>query len=257
MNHPRDHDAPSDALPAKPAPPARSAAPVRRWLAAGALAVAGLMGGGAMGAAGMLVLPGSEQASPEPSGLATYRVEDSLAAFAGPSPDYDPLPSPDALAALSQVVVQGTVEGIREGRAGTDLETIVLVLHPDRVAKGELPPDNDGNVYLELPGANGPDLDVPGEDRTDLSYYERALPKGAAVVAYLVPAPAGLPEEGTDVKIGNPKAGRPDGLPLYLPAGPQGFAIQGRDGDVAWPLIGARAPGKIANALPGGGLIAE
>jgi hypothetical protein len=267
MNHPRDDDASSDALRAEPVSQAGKTTPVRRWLAAGALAGAGLLGGVAVGAAGLFVLPGSEQASPRPSVLATYRAEDTLAAFAGPSSDYDPLRSPEALAALSQVVVQGTVERVREGRTGTGIDTIVLIVDADSVVKGELPPDSDGNVYLELPGANRPDPELfganraapelPGTNNPDLAYYTKGLPKGARVVAYMVPAWDGTPREGTDATIENPNAGRPDGQALYLPAGPQGLALQVGEQDVVWPLIGARAPGKIADTLPGGGLIAE
>lgn len=219
--------------------------PARLWLAAGALAGVGLLGGVAAGAAGIFDSPKSAPSSLQPSAPSSYRAEDTLGAFSGLSHDYNPLSSPDALAALSQVVVQGTVDGVREGRTGKGIDSIVLIVHIKDVVKGELPPGNDGNVYLELPGSGSPDP----------RYYSKALPEGAAVVAYTVTAPDGAPHAGTDVKIENPKAGRPDGQALFLPAGPQGLILQVGEEAVVWPLIGAQAPGDIADTLPGGGLI--
>ena len=251
MNHPCVDDTFSNALRAELVSRVRKTSPVRPrksarlWLAAGAVAGAGLLGGVAAGAAGWFALPGSEQATPQPSVPAAYRVEDTLAAFTGLSYDYDPLRSPEALAALSQVVVQGTVEKVRDGRTGTGTDSVVLIINTGTVVKGELPPGHDGKIYLELPGSGSPDP----------SYYAKAFPRGAAVVAYLVPAWGGTPGEGTDARIDNPKAGRPDGQALYLPAGPQGLVLQVGDHDVVWPLIGARAPGKITDTLPGGDLI--
>lgn len=253
MNHPRVDDTFSNALReelvsrVRTTAPARPRKPARLWLAAGALAGAALLGGTAVG---VFVLPGSQQAAPQQAGpvsseLAAYRAEDTLAAFGGVTFDYDPFHSTEELAAVSQVVFQGTVEGIREGRAGIGADSVVLILHADTVVKGELPPGNYGNVYLELPGSGSPDP----------SYYTKALPKGALVVAYLVPASDGTPRAGTDATIDNPEAGRPDGQSLYLPAAPQGFALQVGEQDVVWPLIGARAPGEIADTLPGGNLI--
>ena len=251
MNHHRVDDVFSDALRAELVSRVQATAPTRprkharMWLAAGALAGAGLLGGMAAGAAGWFVLPRSEQASPQASGLASYRVEDTLAAFGRLTSDYDSFRSPEALAAVSQVIIQGTVEGVRDGRTGRGFNSGVLIVHADSVAKGELPRGNDGNVYLELTGANRPDS----------LYFPKAFPKGAAVVAYMVPASDGTSREGTDVRIDNPKAGRPDGQALYLPAAPQGLVLQVGEEDVVWPLVGERAPGKIADTLPGGDLI--
>lgn len=226
---------------------ARGRKPRRMWLAAGALAGAGLLGGMVAGGAGLFGFPASQQVSPQPSALASYRAEDTLAAFSGVTIDYDPFGSPEALAAVSQVIVQGTVNGVREGRTGTGFNSIVLIVEVQKVANGELPQGNDGNIYLELSAGGHPDP----------SYYTKAFPQGAAVVAYMRPAPDGLPREGIDVKIENPEAGRPAGQSLYLPTGPQGLALQVGDEDVVWPLIGARAPGDISDTLPGGGLIAQ
>ncbi|MDQ0821264.1 hypothetical protein QFZ79_003638 [Arthrobacter sp. V4I6] len=175
--------------------------------------------------------------------------------FQGPIYDYDPRRSPDELAQLSQLVVSGTISAVREGRTmvypanAPGIEgptTIVLVITDVTAVSGQQQAGNDGSVYLELQGAKLPDP----------VNYSRALPAGARVAAYLVPAGEGTPDERTDVAIANPAAGRPAGQALYLPAGPQGLAIQAQ-GNVVWPLIGAQAPGCIEDALPGGHLIGQ
>lgn len=185
----------------------------------------------------------------------SYSVDDTLGAFVGLEYDYDPVRSPDELAAQSTSIIQGTVAGVQTGRVeyvpGNDTikgsSSIVLVVNNVRPVKGELLPGNDGNVYLEL--AN------PGQHEP--SYFDEAFPQGTAVVAYLVVAGDGLPQEGVDVAIADSKAGRPEGQALFLPAGPQALAIQVDGADVVWPLIGATKPGDIAATLPGGSLIAE
>jgi hypothetical protein len=226
------------------------ARPIRLWLAAGAAAGAGLLGGVAAATAGLPALPSTRQAAPQQTGPqpfepASYRVEDTLAAFGRNTYDYEPFHSPAALAAASQVIAQGTVEGVREGRTGKGLHSVVLILDISRVVEGELSRGNDGNVYLELHGAGS----------SDPLYFSKAFPKGAKVVAYMVPAGGGTSRAGTDVTVDNPRAGRPDGQALYLPAAPQGLVLQAGDQDVVWPLIGERAPGKITDTLPGGHLI--
>lgn len=176
--------------------------------------------------------------------------------FRGPVYDYDPSRSPDQLARESRLVVSGTIAAVREGRttvypassAGIEGPTsIVLVLSDVTAVSGQLQGNNDGNTYVELQATMQPDP----------ASYSRALPAGARVVAYLVPAADGAPDARTDVSIANPAAGRPAGQALYLPAGPQGLAIQSGEGNVVWPLIGAQAPGCLADALPGGHLIGQ
>lgn len=232
--------------------PLRGWKSARLWLAAGALAGTGILGGIAANAAGLLALsdiqqPQSHGPGLDPSKPVFFRLEDTLAAFGSISYDYNPFNSPAVIGAASQVIVQGTVEGVRAGRAGTGIHSIVLVLHAESVVKGGLPLGNDGNVYLELTGGNS----------SDPLYFAKAFPKGAEAVAFMVPAWDGPPREVTDVEIENPKAGRPDGQALYLPAGPQGLILQVGDHDVVWPLVGEHAPGKIADTLPGGQLIQE
>ena len=191
----------------------------------------------------------------EPQTEVPYSANDTVAAFRGLTYDYDPLRSPDELAKLSKIVVSGIVAQVQAGRTtkfpGNDeakgSTSIVLVLANAKVITGELDAGGDGIVYIELPN--------PG--RPDSAYYNKAFPTGASVAAYLVPAPDGLPTEGIDVAIEDPNAGRPQGQPLYLPANPQGLAIQFGAEDIVWPLIGAQEPGRISETLPGGDLIAE
>lgn len=231
----------------------QSPAPLRqrrqtlRWSAAAVVVGAGLLGGVAAARGGLPSLPGSQSASREDSAQSSYQVVDTLEALGGLTVDYDPLDSPQELAAVSRVIVKATVMRVQEGRTITGVDSIVLVLLPDDVVTGELAAGNDGNVYLELYGANSPDP----------SYYAQALPSGAKVVAYMVPAGDGTPDQRADVVIDDPKAGRPDGQTLYIPSGPQGFALQVEGHDVVWPLIGAQATGNIADTLPGGSLIAK
>ncbi|POH65836.1 hypothetical protein C3B61_09765 [Cryobacterium zongtaii] len=253
MNHLHVDNTFSDALRAKFVNQVQSTAPVQRrrqtllWSAAAVVVGAGLLGGVAAAAGGLLILPGSQPASYEDFAQSSYQVVDTLEAFGGRTVDYDPLDSPQDLAAASQVVVEATVVGLREGRTILGVDSTVLVLLPDDVVKGELAAGNDGNVYLELYWAGS----------SDPSYYAKALPSGAKVVAYMVPAADGAPEEGIDTVVDDPKAGRPDGQALFLPYGPQGLVMQVEGHDVVWPLLGALAPGNIADTLPGGSLIAK
>jgi hypothetical protein len=180
----------------------------------------------------------------------------TLQPLRGPTYDYDPSRSPEELAQLSELVVSGTISAVREGRtmvypansAGAQgPTTIVLAITGVTAISGRQQEGHDGNVYLELQASRHPG---PVD-------YSRALPAGARVVAYLVPASDGAPVGRTDVAVANPAAGRPAGQALYLPAGPQGLAIQVAEDNVVWPLIGAQAPGCIADALPGGHLIGQ
>lgn len=205
---------------------------------------------------GAVLLAGCAAASaPASEPEASYREDDTLGSFYGLSYDYDPVRSPDELAKLSDLVISGSVTGVREGRTTTfpkndtikGSTSIVLAVKSTQAVRGELPSGNDGNIYIELSN--------PGQK--DPAAYDKAFPVGSSVVAYLVPAGDGQPREGVDVAIENPEAGRPDGQSLYLPANPQGLSLQVDDRDVVWPLIGAQKSGKIADAFPGGDLIGE
>ena len=221
---------------------------------------------GAAGAAATALLLVACGSGPAPSAGLALSAQDrectssttapTLEPFQGPVYDYDPSRSPDELARKSGLIVSGAISAVREGRttvypansAGIEGPTsIVLVISDVTAARGQQQSGNDGNVYLELPGAR----------HADPASYSLALPAGARVVAYLVPASDGGPDARTDVEIADPAAGRPAGQALYLPTGPQGLAIQAAEGTVVWPLIGAQAPGCLADTLPGGHLIGQ
>lgn len=220
----------------------------RTWAAVGVAAGVLLLGGLGAGAAGLFAPSGQEQASPQSSVLASYKPEDTLAAFRGQTPEGAPgqivgrqardsnrLPTTEALASVSGVVVKGTVAGIREGRTDTNaIGSIVVVVDIENVVQGEMPKGNDGRVYVELPVIGYPQP----------SDYAKALPDDAVVVAYLLPAPNS-----------HPPAGLPEGQASFVPAGQQGFALQVGDHDIVWPLTGAREPGEITETLPGGTLV--
>jgi hypothetical protein len=212
---------------------------------------------GAIAAALLLVACGTGPASSAEvrNSCAFPTTGATLEPFPGLVYDYDPSRSPDELARKSELIVSGTISAIGAGRtmvypagsAGTDGPTsLVLVISAVTAVRGQQQAGNDGNVYLELHGMHA-----------DPASYSRALPAGARVVAYLVPASDGAPDARTDVAVANPAAGRPAGQALYLPAGPQGLALQAAEGNVVWPLIGAHAPGCLADALPGGHLIGQ
>jgi hypothetical protein len=200
---------------------------------------------------------GGEPAVPDISegDAASYSVRDSVELFAGLDHDYDPVPSPAALAERSAVVVTGTIERVQEGRdevipaneKAPPYQTIVLVLRDAEAVVGSLEDDGDDFVYVELPN--------PGQ--REPTAYEDGLFPGSNVVAYLMQAFDGVLVEGSDVAMADPAAGRPPGQALYQPTGPQALILQHGTDAVVWPLIGEKREGKLEDALPGGQLIAS
>ena len=196
----------------------------------------------------------SEGTPPDRRETTPNSVDDRVEQFTGFEADYDPLSSPAALAETSQLVVTGTIDRVQDGRvqivpkneSEPGVPTVVLVLRDVQAVAGSLDGGTDGFVYVELP--------YPGQH--DVEAYLDGFRTGSDVVAYLVPASDGLPQEGVDVAIADPQAGRPDGQALYIPAGPQALVLQHKDEAVVWPLIGERRDGRIDDALPGGTLIA-
>ena len=186
---------------------------------------------------------------------ASYSVQDSVEQFTGIDFDYNPVPSPAALAERSDLVVTGTIERVQEGRdeiipaneKAPPYQTIVLVLRDVQAIQGSFEQDNDGYVYIELPN--------PGQ--REPSAYEDGLFPGSNVVAYLMPAFDGVLVEGSDVAMADPEAGRPLGQALYQPTGPQALILQHGTDAVVWPLIGEKRDGSLEDALPGGELIAS
>ncbi|MBG6059409.1 hypothetical protein RCH16_002632 [Cryobacterium sp. MP_M5] len=183
-----------------------------------------------------------------------HSAQQSVEQFAGIVFDYDPLASPAALAEQSRLVVTGTIDRVQEGRVEIvpknenipGISTIVLVLRDPKAVVGSVDERTDGLVYVELPNPGGHDPDA----------YQDGLREGSSVVAYLVPASDGVPVEGVDTAIADPKAGRPAGQALYLPAGPQALILQYENEAVVWPLIGEARDGRLEDTLPGGKLIA-
>lgn len=226
-----------------------------RGLLAGLVAAALLLAGCAPSGTPTAVLPDAGLSGSE--AREAYSEEDTLSAFGGNGPigDYDPFQSPAELAKVSELVISGTVAGIREGRTlyypeNDQVEgntSIVLIMDVSEAVRGKLQAGTDGRAYIEFfhPAQN------------DLSAYRRALPEGSSVVAYLAPAGDGEPNERVDVAIENPEAGRPTGQPLYVPVSPQGLILQFGEHDVVWPLLRAQKTGPISRALPGGDLIAS
>ena len=143
----------------------------------------------------------------------------------GSNIDYAPHASPHDLAASSDLIVDGTVDRVQEGRLWGDeresaLRTVVLVVQVDTVYKGTVPHGADGRVYVELTAIQ----DTPAQA------YDRVAPRDARVLVYLVHDPKAAP--------GNPPfvdadAGRPSGHPLWE-AAPQGLVVATADGSVVY-----------------------
>ena len=216
------------------------------------LTIAAIAGSAALAATLSACTSPSVPARPQ---VNSYSVQQSVEAFAGIDYDYDPAPSPAALAEQSRLVVTGTIDRVQEGRVQTiptndqapEISTIVLVLGHAKPVLGSLEQDSDGFVYLELPNPGG----------REAKEYQDGLRAGAEVVAYLVPASDGAPAENIDSAIADSKAGRPPGQALYLPAGPQALILKYQDEALVWPLIGQQLDGRLEDTLPGGKLIAS
>ena len=215
----------------------------------------------ALSGCAVATVPGGEPAiTPSASagasheGLRPYSVQQSVEQFTGLEFDYDPVDSPAALAKRSKLVVTGTIDRVQEGRVevvpGNEeipgVSTIVLVLRNPRAVVGSVDEGNDGLVYVELQNPGGQDPDA----------YQDGLREGSSVVAFLLPASDGASVEGVDIAIADPKAGRPAGQALYMPAGPQALILQYENEAVVWPLIGEKRDGNLEDTLPGGELIA-
>lgn len=152
--------------------------------------------------------------------------------FADNRTDYDHIATPSDLAARSELVVQGRIVQIDEGRTfGTSAtdpvasSSIVLVFAVNQVLNGETPAG--GKVYVELlpPGQ------ITAEE------FDRSAPKTSDAVLYLAPAAT-----AADTAIVDPDGGRPAGRPLYQPVNPQGLVIETGTGPVQI-LAGVEFPG--------------
>ena len=180
-----------------------------------------------------------------------YSVRQSAEQFAGYEGDYDSISSPE-LAKLSILVATGTVERVQEGRIQiipespqeAGISTIVLVLRDVKAVQGNLEEGGDGFIYIELPN--------PGQREPEA--YAEGLRTGARVVSYLYPASDGAPQKDVDTGIADPRAGRPDGQPLYIPSSPQALILQYQGEAVVWPFTGEIRDGRLEDTVPGGSL---
>ncbi|NYD67437.1 hypothetical protein [Agromyces atrinae] len=154
--------------------------------------------------------------------------------------DHDPIASTTQLAALSDIVVRGTVAGITDGAVdgGPDDASFVIPISVVEIAVAEtIKGASSGTVYFA--DFVGPEI------------MRDALPIGTDVALYgylfLEETPDGV------IARAHASAGRPPGEPLYREAHPQGFVIE-LDGTLVWPFTSVTARGTLADALPGGPL---
>lgn len=161
---------------------------------------------------------------------------DQSLAFAAALPilamDYDPSPSPNALAAISDVVVYGQIREFTIGRTYGNRgepgfgETAVMKIDVLEVVYGSLPDPSHPSLYFEirLDNQGSPDL------------LNRVAPFGARVLVYAV---AMGPPYAPTVDDGR---GLPEGHPLMRVTSPQGFLI-GVESGVFLGLYGHGLPG--------------
>ncbi|WP_130177838.1 hypothetical protein [Cryobacterium sp. SO1] len=217
-------------------------------IAAGSVAAAGLLAVGVLA----IALP-SVTAAPTVVAAPSFDLDALPAATGGGTSDFVVFTSPAELAAVSSLIVQGTVREVIEADIPAEItdpwgsaSTIVLVLDVTSVLKGSLDLRSDGTFQLAIPGyyanANG----------TSLAEWNALFPAGTEVVAY--PERAWAHSWG----FGNvpPAEVDPTEEPMYLQWHPQGFAVHiPGSNEVAWPLLHDEKVGRFEDALPGGTLI--
>ena len=186
--------------------------------------------------------------------LATVQLSDTqtaaiTVAFTGLDYDYDPATSAAKLAEWSTLVVTGTVKQIQEGRISgvstdqiVDARTIVIVIETSKVVAGTAETKGDGLIYVEISSPGG----------RPATAYARAIPVGTAIAAYLLLAPTGTDEVNP---FQNATAGRPDGVPLYMPSNPQSLIVELQAGGVSLLLDSDARKGTLTDVLPGGSLV--
>lgn len=201
----------------------------RHRLPAVALAIAGLLVA-VLAGCGSDAGTGSDGATGAQGGGGS--VDGFAKLFADHYVDYDHVGTPADLAARSELVVQGRIVRIDEGRtfgaSATDpvaSTSVVLVLAVEQVLAGSAPAG--GDVYVELP--------APGQVTAEV--FDRSVPKASGAMLYLAPAAT-----VADTAIVDPDAGRPAGQPLYQPVNPQGFVIDAGTAAVQI-LAGVEFPG--------------
>ncbi|MFD0888138.1 hypothetical protein ACFQ08_26660 [Streptosporangium algeriense] len=159
------------------------------------------------------------------------------------APDYDPAPSPEALAGQQPVVVAGAVDGWQRGPALESYENgpldhrVVLRIRVTDVLKGTVPGDV---VFVEADqGAVVRDDSLPPEKwrpGKSVADFAAAIPAGTKTMAFLTERP---PYEQRVLDPGEPL---PTGARL-MSAPPQGLVFED-------PFLATRQPGR--SALIGG-----
>lgn len=136
--------------------------------------------------------------------------------------DYDPAHSPRQLAERSELVIEGTMEEVVQGRVfwpddPVPGRSVVMVVEVERVHKGELPPASRRRIYIE----SQPHGNLPA------SHFDRLLPREAGALFFLVRYPLpGTEDSPGSPEIGDELGGRPWGQPLWQLTTPQGFLVE-------------------------------
>lgn len=147
---------------------------------------------------------------------------------------------------LVDVIVLGTVGAVRDGALyGTfeddfsDINSVVFELKVERVIKGEVRPGEA--VYFPLM--------VP--DGLFAADWQKAIPEGTPMVAYLENLPAPTPGEQSGIDVKGYGAGMPENAQVFN-VFPQGFALQVAPGTLYWPISEVSHEGTLEDALPDG-----
>lgn len=179
--------------------------------------------------------------SPAPATSAGVDAFSALVRASGLQLDYDQLDSPDEAAAIADLVAEGTVVSVVEGRAlvvekddpSVDSLSLVLGVRIDDVVQGDLAKGSDGIAYIE----------IPRDGQTSVAEYQQALPKGAEAALYLTL----LPQE--DGLHRDDLAGRPAGQRIWVAISPQGLVLA--DGAQSQELLsGTRFDAPLSAFLP-------
>lgn len=187
----------------------------------------------------------------DPDSVTPLAGHPALDLYAGFHADYIEFETPAELGDFAELAISGEIERVDAGRTWgfldddlPDTESVVVSVSNVRVVGGTDRTPPASIVYVELHNIAG----------APLSEFQAALPAGAPVVFYLS---AGA-EEGDAPDLQNPEAGRPMGEPIYVPVGPQGFAIEVPEQHaVAWPLASHMEAGEISDAVPGGTMLPD
>lgn len=178
-----------------------------------------------------------------PSACAAPEQSDSVTqpAGLGAESDYDRVGTVKEAAAIADLVAEGVLVSVNEGRSfivepddpALDDHNVVVGVRLGEVYQGSLGDKSDGIAYIEL----------PEHVRATLETYQAALPKGTEVAVYL----GLLPQE--DPLYRDDTAGRPAGQQIWVPISPQGLVLA--DGAQSQELLsGMRFDAPLSAFLP-------